>query len=68
MQGLDLFEAALDPQLVGLALQNARGWYADGAFHRTNAGWEEAIVRASQPVLIRDFGGPIGDSIIAMLG
>ena len=67
MQGLDLFEAALDPQLVRLVLRTARGWYADDTFHRTNADWEEAIVRASQPVLIRDFSGPIGDTIIAML-
>ena len=67
MQGLDLFEAALDPQLVRLVLRTARGWYGDGAFHRTSADWEKSIVRASQPVLIRDFGGPIGATIIAAL-
>ncbi|HUQ13123.1 MAG TPA: 2OG-Fe(II) oxygenase [Novosphingobium sp.] len=67
MPGLDLFDDALEPRLARLVIETARRWVDESAFDRTNAGWEHAIVRASEPVLIRDFGGPIGETIVAAL-
>lgn len=65
--GLDLFDDVLDLRLARLVHETARGWYGAGTFHRSNADWQPAIVRASTGVLIRDFGGGIGETLLALL-
>lgn len=67
MAAIDLFPDVLDPRVARQALAAGREWFAAGAFSRTSADWQPAIVRASPPVLIRDFGGPIGAALLAML-
>ena len=65
--GLDLYEDVFDPRIVSLVLATARGWYRDGTFQRSNSDWHPSLVRASAKVLIRDFGGSIAETILALL-
>lgn len=65
---ISLFEEALEPRYCKLLLEEARSELSNGrSFCRSSFHWEEALRRASAPVLVRDFDPVQASFITGML-
>ena len=68
MAKIEFFEAVFDPRFCRFLLEDSRKQLYSGAeFGRSNFHWDKGIVRASHPVLVRDYGAELSAMIIAQL-
>jgi len=67
-EDIAFFDETFDPKFCDWLLEDARSALKSGhAFVRSNYGWQDDIVRASQPVLVRDYAAPHATFILGAL-
>jgi hypothetical protein len=68
MGSIEFFEDVFDPKFCAFLLTDAKSQLSSGnEFRRSNYHWPPSIVRASQPVLVRDYGAALSALILGQL-